>query len=89
VANGVSGPHQDAVNKTARINNNSTPNGGPSSCPWSANNCGPNDEPFSFHTGGVNAVFGDGHVQFVRDSISALVLRALCTPDGGETVSPN
>ena len=39
-------------------------------CPWSLNNCGPNDEPFSFHSGGVLAVFlsarygasGDGGV---------------------------
>jgi prepilin-type N-terminal cleavage/methylation domain-containing protein/prepilin-type processing-associated H-X9-DG protein len=85
--NGVSGPHNDTVNKIARINNNATPKGGPSSCPWSTNNCGPNDEPFSFHTGGVNAVFGDGHVQFLRDSINAQTLRAICTADGGETLS--
>ena len=85
IANGVSGPHQDTVSKLARLNNNSTPKGGPSSCPWSLNNCGPNDEPFSFHTGTVLAVFGDGHVQNIRDSISPQTLRALCTPDGGET----
>jgi len=84
VANGHSGPHQDTVNKVARINNNATPNGGPSSCPWALNNCGPNDEPFSFHPGGVNALFGDGHVQFLRDGLSAQVLRAICTADGGE-----
>ncbi|MFO0846561.1 MAG: DUF1559 domain-containing protein [Gemmataceae bacterium] len=89
VANGVSGPHQDAVNKTARINNNASPKGGPASCPWSLNNCGPNDEPFSFHSGGVQAVFGDGHVQFIRDSVSAQVLRAICTADGGETIGPD
>jgi prepilin-type N-terminal cleavage/methylation domain-containing protein/prepilin-type processing-associated H-X9-DG protein len=82
--NGVSGPHQDSVNKTARINNNATPNGGPVSCPWSLNNCGPNDEPFSFHPGGANALFGDGHVQFVRDSINGAALRYLMTADGGD-----
>jgi len=86
IANGVSGPHQDTVNKTARLNNNATPRGGPSSCSWSLNNCGPNDEPFSFHTGGVQAVFGDGHVQFLRDSVSAQTLRALCTAAGGEVL---
>ncbi len=85
-ANGVSGPHNDTVNKLARINNNATPRNGPISCPWSINNCGPNDEPFSFHTGGVQAVFGDGHVQFIRDSISAQTLRALCTATGGEVL---
>jgi prepilin-type N-terminal cleavage/methylation domain-containing protein/prepilin-type processing-associated H-X9-DG protein len=89
VANGVSGPHQDTVDKTARINNNRTPNGGPSTCPWSANNCGPNDEPFSLHPGGVNALFGDGHVQFIRDTIDARTLRALCTADYGDVYTLN
>ncbi len=84
IANGISGPHNDAVNRTARINNNSTPKGGPASCPWSINNCGPNDEPFSFHTGGCNVVFGDGSVRFVRDSVSAQILRSMSTADGGE-----
>jgi prepilin-type N-terminal cleavage/methylation domain-containing protein/prepilin-type processing-associated H-X9-DG protein len=86
-ANGVSGPHQDTANKVARLNNNATPKGGPTSCSWSLNNCGPNDEPFSFHTGGVQAVWGDGHVQFIRDSVSAQVLRAVMTATGGETVT--
>jgi len=85
-SNGVSGPHQDTANKLARINNNATPRGGPTSCSWSLNNCGPNDEPFSFHTGGVQAVFGDGHVQFLRDSLSPQTLRALCTASGGEVL---
>jgi prepilin-type N-terminal cleavage/methylation domain-containing protein/prepilin-type processing-associated H-X9-DG protein len=87
VANGVSGPHNDSASKVAKINNNATPIGGNSNCPWSVNNCGPNDEPFAYHSGGVNAVFGDGHVQFVRDSITAQVLRAILTPEGGEAVS--
>jgi prepilin-type N-terminal cleavage/methylation domain-containing protein/prepilin-type processing-associated H-X9-DG protein len=87
IANGVSGPHQDAVNKLARINNNATPRGGPTNCSWSLNNCGPNDEPFSFHTGGCQAVFGDGHVQFLRDNTNALTLRALMTADGGEVLN--
>jgi prepilin-type processing-associated H-X9-DG protein len=86
-ANGISGPHNDTVNKVARINNNATPKGGPTSCAWSNNNCGPNDEPFSFHSGGVQAVFGDGHVQFIRDSISAQTLRAICTADFGDQVN--
>jgi len=89
IANGVSGPHQDTVNKFARINNNATPRGGPSSCSWSLNNCGPNDEPFSFHTGGCQAVFGDGHVQFLRESIDPITLRSLMTADGGETFTLN
>ena len=88
-ANGVSGPHKatGASSTQAKINNNASPKGGPPGCSWSLNNCGPNDEPFSFHSGGVNAVFGDGHVQFVRDSISPQVLRAVCTANGGEVQS--
>ena len=75
-ANGFSGPHQDTVNKTAKVNNNATPTGGPASCRWNLNNCGPNDEPFSFHSGGVNAVMCDGSVRFVRESVSGLILKA-------------
>ena len=88
-SNGVSGPHKatSGASTQARINNNSTPKGGPAGCSWSVNNCGPNDEPFSFHTGGAQAVFGDGHVQFLRDGLSPQVLRAICTPAGGEVVT--
>jgi len=78
------------------INNNPSPFGGPPTCPWatgapsayysSANNCGPNDEIFSFHTGGANVVFADGHVVFLRDSLSSIMVRYLVTRDGGETV---
>jgi len=75
-ANGFSGPHQDTVNRRARLNNNASPIGGPASCRWNLNNCGPNDEPFSFHPGGVNTVMCDGSVRFVRDSIDGLVIKA-------------
>ena len=89
IANGVSGPHLavDASTRLAKINNNANPIGGSANCPWSNNNCGPNDEPFSFHTGGAQAVFGDGHVQFLRDSIDGVTLRSICTPTGGEVVT--
>ncbi|MDB5308241.1 MAG: xcpT 51 [Gemmataceae bacterium] len=85
IANGVSGPDQDTVNKLARLNNNARPLGGAASCPWYANNCGPNDEPFGFHPGGCLAAFGDGHVQFLRETIDPSTVRSLCTPTGGET----
>src|SRR5262249_4972021 len=99
-ANGVSGPPVGAdgvtqcyesnggkspiCNSRLPINNNAQPLRGPANCPWTANNCGPNDEAFSFHTGGAHAVFGDGHVAFVRENISMTVMRAICTPAGGE-----
>lgn len=89
VGNGVSGPHQSTSSTQAKINNNATPLGGPTTCPWSANNCGPNDEPFSFHSGGCNAVFGDGHVQFINDSITPQTLRGILTPDSGDIVTLN
>jgi len=57
--------------------------------PWFPMNCGANDEIFSFHGGGSNVVFADGHVSFLRDSVSPQVLRALVSRAGGETVSTN
>jgi prepilin-type N-terminal cleavage/methylation domain-containing protein/prepilin-type processing-associated H-X9-DG protein len=43
----------------------------------------------SRHMGGVNAAFADGSVKFVRNSISPVVWRAMCTMQGGETVNDN
>ena len=68
------------------INNNKTPIGGPTTCPWTNNNCGPNDEPFSFHVGGCHAAMGDGSVRFISENISWQIVRALCTASGGEVV---
>jgi prepilin-type N-terminal cleavage/methylation domain-containing protein/prepilin-type processing-associated H-X9-DG protein len=44
------------------------------------------NEPFSFHTGGMNALFADGHVQFVRESIPLATFAALSTRAAGEVV---
>ncbi len=68
------------------INNNLNPMGGPPTCPWSQNNCGPNDEVFGFHPGGVNVVYCDGHVDFLSDSLEPTTLRRLVTRDGGEVI---
>ena len=68
------------------INNNSTPYGGPPSCPWLANHCGPNQEIFSFHGNGTNALFLDGSVRFLHDTIHPLVLRRICTPIDSDPV---
>ena len=59
----------------AQVNNSSTPLGGPAKCRWANNNCGPNDEPFSFHGGGVNCAMGDGSVRFIRENITGLTLK--------------
>ena len=66
------------------INNHSLPLGGPEDCPWSQNNCGPNDEIFGFHPGGVNVVYCDGHVEFLSETIEPTALRRLVTRAGGE-----
>ena len=84
--NGVSGPPNLGAGETNLINNNKVPKGGPPTCPWSVNNCGPNDEPFSTHTGGCQAVMGDGSVHFLSENIDRQVLRRLCTPDDGEVI---
>ncbi|MBN2579879.1 MAG: DUF1559 domain-containing protein [Pirellulales bacterium] len=86
---GVSGPPNNSeVGYTHYINNNASPLGGPSDCPWGSNNCGLNDEPFSFHPGGSNAVFADGSVHFLSEDIEPLVMRALVTRAEGVEI-PN
>jgi prepilin-type N-terminal cleavage/methylation domain-containing protein/prepilin-type processing-associated H-X9-DG protein len=82
--NGVSG-QANTVSGSIRsfINGNKSPKNGPSDCPWSANNCGPNDEIFSFHPSGANALLCDGSVRFLSESINGAVLRYLVTRDEG------
>jgi prepilin-type N-terminal cleavage/methylation domain-containing protein/prepilin-type processing-associated H-X9-DG protein len=41
----------------------------------------------SNHPGGVNVLFMDGSVRFVKSSVNYLPWYAIATPDGGETVS--
>ncbi len=93
---GISGP----PNVTGKvINNNSNPIGGPpnggtcpadvtpgAGCPWTCNNCGLNDEPFSFHSGGCNAVLCDGSVRFLSEQLDPVTLRRLVTR--AEGISP-
>jgi prepilin-type processing-associated H-X9-DG protein len=75
------------------INNNR--NGGyvlgvqpqPGTCPWNAHDCGPNNEVFSFHSGGAHVLFCDGSVRFLKESVAGPVLRALLTKAGNETIS--
>lgn len=82
--NGVSGPPNAVAGKLKGfINNNNNPRGGPSDCPWSTNNCGPNDEIFGFHPGGANVVLMDGSVRFLTQNIDGVVLRYLVTRDEG------
>ncbi len=41
-------------------------------------------EPYSFHSGGSNLLFADGHVVFVSDGIGLLSMAGLCTKSAGE-----
>jgi prepilin-type N-terminal cleavage/methylation domain-containing protein/prepilin-type processing-associated H-X9-DG protein len=69
------------------VNNNRTPRGGPSTCPWDTNNCGPFEEIFSFHPSGANVLLGDGSCRFLNENLSVPTLRALITRGGGEAAS--
>ena len=83
---GVSGP--SGAGQTAAtsgvINQNKSPNGGPAICPWTQNNCGPNDEPFSMHIGGCHALMGDGSVRFISENADFNTIRRLCGRSEGE-----
>jgi len=91
ISSGISGPPtQDPTSAlylgtlTQVLNNWKSPQGGPLQCPWNNNNCGSNDEPFSAHTGGVQALFGDGRVKFLSESLNIQVVRMLANRrDGG------
>jgi prepilin-type N-terminal cleavage/methylation domain-containing protein/prepilin-type processing-associated H-X9-DG protein len=83
-AGGVAGPPGATYPYGGRmINNNSLPFGGPPSCYWTVADCGPNEEPFSFHGGGCNVLFMDGHVTWIRDDIDPISLRRLLTASEG------
>lgn len=45
------------------------------------------NEPFSFHPGGVNCLFVDGRVQFVKETISMATMAALATMQSGEVTN--
>lgn len=79
-ANGYSGASNAILpaSRLAKINNYATPVGGPPECLWQINNCGNNDEPFSFHTGGVNAGWGDGSVRFLSKETDGVIVKWMC-----------
>jgi prepilin-type N-terminal cleavage/methylation domain-containing protein/prepilin-type processing-associated H-X9-DG protein len=43
--------------------------------------------PRSFHSGGVNLLALDGHVQFIKDGVNLTTFRALSTIGGGEVIA--
>ena len=74
----------NAYNVDMLVNNNATPIGGPADCLWSTVNCGANEETFSFHTAGAYAVFCDGSVHLIPESIDAATFVAMMSKDGRE-----
>ena len=50
-------------------------------------NCTNNNEAYAFHPGGINAVFADGAVRFLSESIEMRTYGALLTYGGQEIVS--
>jgi prepilin-type N-terminal cleavage/methylation domain-containing protein/prepilin-type processing-associated H-X9-DG protein len=50
-------------------------------------NCTSNNEIYSFHPGGANALFVDGSVHFIKDVASVQLIAALVTRAGGEIIS--
>jgi prepilin-type N-terminal cleavage/methylation domain-containing protein len=96
--NGVSGPPTSGTHLKHGpyglqpvMNNSKIPWGGPLegplACPWHLNNCGPNDEIFSYHPVGALAVFCDGHVAFLRESIQPQIMQRLVAMADGQPVS--
>jgi prepilin-type N-terminal cleavage/methylation domain-containing protein/prepilin-type processing-associated H-X9-DG protein len=59
----------------------------PSTFATAGNQAGQNEEPFSLHPGGVNALFGDGSVRFVKDTVNLVAFRSILSLAGGETTS--
>ncbi len=44
------------------------------------------NEPYSFHQGGMYSLFADGHVQFHSDGTELLLMAAYCTRAAGELI---
>jgi type II secretory pathway pseudopilin PulG len=77
----------NAIGISKGVNNNKTPIGGPPTCRWDINNCGPCEEIFSFHPAGANVLLGDGPVRLLAENTSFATLRSLITRSGGESVT--
>ncbi|HWE38827.1 MAG TPA: DUF1559 domain-containing protein [Isosphaeraceae bacterium] len=81
---GVSG----VINNKWRPDHASAPYPQPGDPLWGlTNQAGASQEFFSYHPGGVNALFGDGSVKFLKDSLNVVVLRKIISIRGGEVVS--
>ena len=82
--NGVSGPPNATAGNLKGIINQHNVDPQNADCPWSKNNCGPNDEPFSFHPAGINAVFADSSTHFLTEQMDPIMMRYLVTRNEGK-----
>ena len=48
-------------------------------------NCTNNNEPYSFHPGGIDAIYGDGSVRLVAQTLAVREFALQITRAGGET----
>jgi prepilin-type processing-associated H-X9-DG protein len=85
---GISGPGAGTrANPYVRWVNQNAELGGSSTCPWTTNNCGLNDEPFGFHPKGCNSVFADGSVHFLGEQMAPVVMRDLVARADGDSIN--
>jgi len=78
---GVSGSMDGTHPTTGAINGGSITPAAGATCVMNCNNF---SEPYSFHTGGLNAVFADGSVRFVARAVSPATWAALMTREYGD-----
>lgn len=73
---------------SANYNHNGSPNDPRPSCMlsfgYNRGGAGGLSPPRSFHPGGVNVMFGDGHVEFIKNSIEQRLWIALGTCEAGD-----
>jgi len=86
-------PH-DSLGVSGVINNKSLPDHetsnyqlAPGTLGTAGNKAGNNQSLYSYHPGGINALFGDGSVRFLKESTNVITLRGLTSLKGGEVVS--
>jgi len=83
-------PH-DSLGVSGGINNKSRPDNEGVQWPLTSltagNKAGNNQSLYSYHPSGINALFGDGSVHFLKDTTYVVVLRGLTSLSGGEVIS--
>ena len=64
--------------RPVRLHTNDENNGGPTYAAVTSR---------SYHSGGINALFGDGTVRFIKTTVNSATWRAVGTIGGGEVIS--